>query len=601
MDPIFLNYKVAIRPLEYEFYDIQLKDHFIINSDIYLNKCKCIHKHNKTICPIRLKNVCKCNTINRLYIPNQNLLFHFDKHHLLRKCAKCVHVHKTPCGKCLNCNTNLKCIVESEFECNYTFNVVCNSCNQLTKNITHSELIKYHLYNIHRDDLFYICKKHYHFHTNDIVSNKMCFIQDQKCCEEAVNLKDFQSSFFIYANVYNKKYNKHTYKKHIVFDPKIWTEQSNNSFVTWINSILNDSDQISKYYESFINSNFKIPEIVNYKSGGDSYIRNEVTGFKTGGLYQTAIISPGLSEEFVLIPQCLWYKLEKEYYMNLVGVVRYPSFYITSMQICKVKMNPDPNIQVIVLPCTLSKGMKQDQDGDKNGIYFLKLCSNGKYDRTKSFDFKICNVEMSLALNNCRSLFSEPRYQFSEHNIAFLHRKYDVFKDDEFYKRTYKLGHVKMMEAACGYLRHLYLIFRNKLIDENKKEDGYILKIDDYLQKNNTLKTIIDIGVKTNSHLLDVFNEALTQKPLPLSSKLYAPNGLVTQMNRYIMTGKKLSTDGHTEFKLIYNKEGIIICCGVLWNNDKLLADFKPFSNMYSFVFNKTSLRLCLEDILNSE
>lgn len=601
MDPVFLNYRVAIKPLEYEFYDVQLKDHFRINTDIFLNKCKCIHKHNKTICPIRLKSVCKCQSPNRLFIPNQNLLFHFDKQHHIRKCLKCVHKHEAPCGKCLNCNTNLKCIVDKPFACNFTFNAICNSCNQLTENVEHSELIKYHLYNIHRDDLFYICKKHYHIHTNHVVSNKMCFIQAVRCCDEAINMKDFESSFFIYANVYNKKYNKYNYKKHIVFDPKIWTEQSNNSFVTWVNSILYDSDQVSKHYDSFINSNFKIPEIINYKSGGDSFIRNEVTGFKTSGLYQTAIISPALEEDCVLVPQYLWDKLEKDYFMDLAAVVRYPSFYLTSMEICKIKRNSDPDIQVIVLPCTLSKGMKQDQDGDKNGIFFLKLRVNGKYDRTKSFEFKLCKIEMSLALNNCRSLFSEPRYQFSEHNIAFLHRKYDIFKHNEFFARTFHLGHFNMMEAACGYLRSEYLIFRDLLIHENKKEDGYILNVYDYLQQNNTLKNIIDIGVKTNARLLDVFNDSLTKKPQPLMSKLHGLDGLVPQMNRYIDSSKKLSTDGHIEFKLIYNKEGVIMCCGILWNNEKRLGDFKRFSNLYSLTFNKTSLKLCIEDILNSE
>lgn len=602
-EPVFVNYNVSIQPLKIKLYDVQLKDHCYLNSDLFLSNCTCIHKHNKELCPIRLNSVCKCSSKNRLFIQNQYLLNHHEAiKQNLRICTNCVHIHEPPCGKCINCNIGIKCIIDESFECSYTTNVLCEHCKQFTKSIKNSDSLKSHFYNIQREELFYLCPKHVHYHKNPIIANKPCYIQSIKCCEEAINIIDLKSSFSVYVNEYDKKYKRYNYKKRIIYNPAIWTEQSTNSFVTWIYSVLYDLNSSKDHLDNLLNAKYTIPEVSVYKSGGDSVIRNEFTGFTSGGFYQTTTMSPSLPEDCVLIPQEIWDKAEKEgYYLHIVFIKRDPSFYTTSMFVCRGIRNPDPTIRTLILPCSLSKPMKQDQDGDKNGIYLLKLCVVKNFDRTKSFLYKICKLEMSMALNNCITLLAEPRYQFSEHNIVFFHRMKEQFMKDEFFSKTFHMGHNAMIEAACGYLRKEYMQFREILIESNKIGYRHVLTIYDYLQQTNNLQMIIDSGAKTNKRLLQVLNDNLTKPTLPLNQKLHGLDGLIPQMNRYIESSKKLSDDGHIQFILLYACEELKISLGILWYNMVCLGDFRKFSNFYCYLFNEASLELSLKDLLEAE
>ncbi|AYP97967.1 DiNV CH01M ORF53-like protein [Mauternbach virus] len=119
-DPLFLTNKLRIVNISYtkNVYDYQLKDHFLNHETLRELQCNCpSHKHNKMPCTIVTGPIClKCKTPTLEIINFQSFLFHPE---LATKnpLSCCSHVHEPPCRRCINCQTNMPCVITAPFEC----------------------------------------------------------------------------------------------------------------------------------------------------------------------------------------------------------------------------------------------------------------------------------------------------------------------------------------------------------------------------------------------------------------------------------------------------------------------------------------------------
>lgn len=586
--PLFLTHKVRVRPLNLIIYDYQLRDHLINTKGLFISECKCQHSHSKMQCPFRISNYCeKCNKFNQSFFDFHHLLYHHSSEHkaLYQFTCGCRHTHRPPCNRCLNCRTGLQCIVHFEFECNFTTEIFCRKCDRLTQEIPRSRMIKNHIYNV-RDDL-YICKRHTHTHVN---SMKTCFLQSTKCCEDAILINDYNRSFHIYDSKNGKKY--------LVYNPSIWIDQSTNRYISWLTAIvydLTDNDIIEKRYEKFITSSFKISNIKSYKSGGDSVIRTDLTGFLTKGIYQTSIISCTIPEDIVLIPQAIYDLSAPDYYMDYVIVKRDPSFHQTSTFAMRAIRNEDPSIQCIVIPDEIAKPLNQDCDGDKNGIYLLAKCTQPSFDRTESYSFKVAVMEMQLAYDNRLTLFGEPRYLISENNLVAMYRNRDHFNSDPFFKRTFTAGGRQMVETGCGYNRQEYQEFRKKIIAYNKEPHRNVITLQDLFGNSQKLMSIPLSGAKGSELSFQILMNNLRTSSQLTDRK----DELLYQMDRYIESSKKMSNLGHNQFVMLYSIQDLIALNGNIYLNKIHFADYKKFSSAFCLMFNEASLDSFIHDLEN--
>lgn len=228
-----------------------------------------------------------------------------------------------------------------------------------------------HIYNT-KVPTFYICSTHWHYH--NLFPAIPCIIQTFKCCTNAIFIKDYTRCFAI--TIKNRAMlmqvdggkirNQNSAKKDksfIIFDPSIWREQSYNHFLSFIRAIILDrkvnlSTIIVDRYHRFEFSHFAISNIKKYISGKESIIRTAITGYDTTGIYQTSIISCTIPYHSVVLPQNLYNMLKTDGYdLDLILVNRDPSLLTTCLYVCSVFMNPDPNIDVVVISDQQSKGV----------------------------------------------------------------------------------------------------------------------------------------------------------------------------------------------------------------------------------------------------
>lgn len=371
--------------VNYSIYDFQLQDHFLNATNLNVLQCGCNnHKHNKEPCRIVYEPECsKCKTPTRLLTTYQSLLFHPELAvRALTKC--CTHIHEPPCLRCINCKTAQPCIVTAPFECTTSTDVVCHlNPNQFTIEESAPDIkIEEHIYNT-KVPTFYLCSVHMHYHT--IYPTIPCIMQTFKCCDNAVFIKDYTQCFAVTiknrgvppttstrANSKNaggsgktgqsKAQQKNRDQSFIIFDPSIWREQSYNHFLSFIRAIIIDpkinSNTIMDRYRRYESSNFAISNIKKYISGKESIIRTAITGFDASGIYQTSIISCTIPYHTVVLPQKLYKLLEADGYdTDLVMVNRDPSLLSTCMYVCSVFVNPDPDIDVVIISDQQSKGV----------------------------------------------------------------------------------------------------------------------------------------------------------------------------------------------------------------------------------------------------
>lgn len=320
-------------------------------------------------------------------------------------------------------------------------------------------MIREHVYNT-RFPIFYFCNAHRHFHDHPRFPDAVCLIQSYRCCEQAIRVDDYDFSFVVtvtrskssddlspdawpgnatHFSQENRKSNGRQPRtvEYIVYDPRIWREQSFNHFVSFIRAVISLPEAAKERYGRFEESNFSISNIKRYKSGKESIVRTTVTGFETRGLYQTATISCLLPRDELLLPRNLYQLMERDGYdLSLVCVKRDPSIKSTCMFVCRARENPNPDSRTIIIPDAISKPMNQDQDGDKNAVYALRKRTDDGYDSTKSFRYVQARFELASAFRRPLTIIGTPRYLLSETNIVLIERERDSLKHLEFDART---------------------------------------------------------------------------------------------------------------------------------------------------------------------
>lgn len=600
--PQFFSHKVSISPLELKIYDYQLRDHLMIDSNIYIANCNCNHKHNNRPCSFRNTLYCdinKCsskNKPNKIFLEYKYLLFHkvglgFN----LSRCDSCSHTHKPNCESCINCKTGKPCIIDTPFECNLTENEIC--CNKFTTPLQEASNLSKHFYNIKPNQPFFICKKCKHYHNNDEKLNKTreCWIQSKQCCEHAMKLIDYPDSFFIYHKIFKSTHNKYVFISKLIYTPKIWQQLS--LFVSLLTAIVYNFDPkvIKTRFEKFNVAPTKIPSLKIYKSGGDSIIRSNITGFPTKGAYQTSVISCVLEHNKVLVPKPIYNAAKKSnFFLDLCVVKRDPSFHPTSLYVLWLWVTPEPCIGISE---SISKPLNQDQDGDKNVIYFLEQFTADGFNKITSFLMKLVRMELSLAYKVRITLICRPRLCFSERNLLNMYRNQENFMQNPFFKRTYKYGPKFMIEAGCTYLKDEYDEFSKFLIDFNKNSSINVITLSDIFQKTSKLKDIVDSGVKPNTRTLQHLKERLFDSTNLLEKK----NTNIVQVNEYLNSSKTLRDTGHNQFICLYSNQDMTIHLGNVHLNKKFLADYKTNSCFFTHMSNQAALKLFMLDLIEGE
>ncbi|KAI5630617.1 lef-9 [Venturia canescens] len=605
--PLFLTHKIRIDRLSkrYNVHDFQLRDHLLTAQDIYTSRCKCVHTHNKKRCPFVTVAFCeKCQVANRRFINYRSLLFHRDIQHChLYEC--CVHIHEPPCNRCLGCKTRHTCLVQQPFECTFTTHAVCTKHDpaRFTKPTASSEFLYEHMYNT-RMPIFYFCQCHKHEHisispTTMLELGAPCYIQTYKCCDKALLVTEFDSSFILTTTKLislnsGTMAQRLVNAEYVIFDPSIWREQSVNHFISLLRAFVSMPELVLERYKRFESSNFVVSNVKAYRSGKLSIIRTSITGFETKGIYQTSTISCTLHYSEVLIPRKIYELMRFDYDLNLVAVKRDPSIKQTCTFVCRAIENPDPEVDTIVIPDAIAKPLNQDQDGDKNGVYVLPIVTANGYHRAESFLHKLAKLELAMAFRRKLTLIATPRYSFSENNLMLMRRKAsELSQCSEFFRTTAQYGTKFMLEVGCAYMEREYDEFCRLLLKMNDSDEREVVTVDDIALLTDKLPAVVQSGAKGDKETLVTLFDNICNDFTLFDKK----RAMIDQMNRYISSSKDLSQIGRKQFISLYATHDLVALLGTLFLNKVFIADYKPFASAGTFMFNQASLDMFIADL----
>lgn len=460
-----------------------------------------------------------------------------------------------------------------------------------------------HIYNT-KNPIFYFCFKHAHYHKSHPTIK--CIIQEFQCCDEATSVEDFTECFTITtlssptASSSSTKTNRNDIKKAtewIIYDPSIWRDQSYNHFMSFIRAIIVSPADMAERYKRFESSNFTISSIRRHISGKESKIRTAVTGFETYGAYQTSTISCIIPYFVVVLPAKLYDELNSEGFdLDLVLVKRDPSILQTCMYVCAVRRHDDPRCLVTTISDQQSKGMNQDQDGDRNAQYLLRKRYNG-YDCTKSFDYKVAKMEMANAFCEKKTLIGTHRYHLSETRILKIKRHPEDFRSSVLFEKCQQIGgDVKSInEAGAGYLADEHDYFQELLRQHTENETPSYIKVSDILLETERLPSIVTSGAKGNINLIEMLLDNISSvngKTLTDKTK-----DMIDLCNKYITSSQDLSRNGRKQFAALYSAHDLVSFNGNIYINKLCYANYEDFASAGTFLFNNTSLKLFVLDL----
>lgn len=463
--------------------------------------------------------------------------------------------------------------------------MVCDLNNKIfakdetAKNI----LIHEHIYNT-KSPIFYFCFKHAHQHVSH--PSTKCIINHFECCEDAVSVLKFTEGFAVTTTT--GKVTEYT-----IYDPSVWRDQSINHFMSFIRAVITAPDAVPERYKRFTTSRFDNININNHISGKGSYIRTSVTGFETLGIYQTSIISCKIKYYEVILPQKLYDLLETQHFdLDYVMVKRDPSILPTCMYVCAARRNVDSSIITTVISDQQSKGLNQDQDGDKNAIYFLRKQING-YDCTKSYWYKVAKMELAAAFRQKKTFIGNPRYLLSENSLLKIGLHSEAFIHIPFFRKTYQEGPQFMNDAAASYLSNEYDEFQDALIQHNKNEIPKLITVDDVTLKTPELKNIVESGAKGDKSHIKMLLEGIMKNWTILERK----RDMLELYSKYITSSQNLSRDGRKQFAALYAAHDFCSEFTNLYINKKHVASYKNNVIAGTFQFNKALMRLGFKDL----
>ncbi|CAH0393254.1 unnamed protein product [Bemisia tabaci] len=384
------------------------------------------------------------------------------------------------------------------------------------------------------------------------------------------------------------------YDSYVIVDPSLWLEQSKSYFISLIKAVILSPALVADRFSKFENASFRVSNIKAYRSGKSSMIRTNVTGFVTEGIYQTAIISCTLPHDAILVPQKIYDLLMGDFDIVLLPTKRDPAINTTCMFVLIALRNPDPSIETLVVPSAIVKSMGQDQDGDKDGCYALRIRSKNGFDRRDSFVHRLARLEMALAMRTNKTLIGSPRLSFSESDLLLMHRKQEELRrSDSFFRKTHSKGIRYMIEAGCGYRRQEYETFTEKLLLINSRQERHCLTIDDVLGHKAALTEVVDSGAKGHREMIPILTDSIKSNNTMHDKCLE----MREQLNRYITSGQELRQSGRGQFNCIYASEDLTMVNGCLFLNKDFAFDLKPFTCSYTLRYSEASLKEFLEDL----
>jgi hypothetical protein len=600
--PLFLTNKLVINELsaDVNIHDYQLRDHFLNLNNLYAVECKCLRqKHYGKPCRIIHEPTCsRCKRPAQLLVSFQALLFHGDMIDNKLTYGQ-PHYHEPPCHRCINCRTLQVCVVPQRFECNISTHVVCPQTGRFNRSLTTQNIITHeHVYDI-KHPIFYLCQRHVHYHVSDLKTP--CLVQTRPCCERATHIQDYRQCFVITTHQPHETTLTKRKTEYIIFDPHIWREQSFNKFMSFVRAVISVPEVAVDRYKSFESSNFAIANIKRYKSGKASIMRTAVTGFETQGLYQTATISCLIPYYAVVVPQQLYRILcEQHYDLDYVLVKRDPSLLPTCMYVCALFCNPDENVNTLTISDQQSKGLNQDQDGDKNAVYFIQK-HDGRYDATALYTYKISKMELAAAFRNKCSLLGRPRYLLSETTMLLLERYRTALLNEPtnvYFHKTANKGLQFINDASAGYLRDEYDEFQRLLMHYNRTVVPLsFITTDDLTLKHDRLYSIVKSGAKGARELLDLFLSNIQH----MKSLLDRKKDMIDLCNKYIVSNQDLSRNGRKQFTSLYAAQDLIAFNEAIYINKIFYADYSEFPTAVTFMFAEVSLELFLDDLLAAD
>jgi len=618
--PLFLTTKYAILPLQLNIFDFQLRDHYRKVNDLYCRTCECSnHLHKKQKCVLTSKPSCpRCGAATSVYLPYYVDLFHRDVLALganqelsLFRCTKQhYHTHTPPCEECIGCKTNSVCVVPGPIECVYATTSVCQQHSRFALN--YNEFVYEHL--MENNSLFYICSRHAHIHWRNSVhravsrrrktdrelvelestyDRALCYVQLNKCCDEAVLINDYTHSFLITQTSdyvdgpINKSANSYT-----IYNPALWKDHAKSQFVSLIKAVLLYPELVADRYSKFEESNYKVGNINKYKSGNHSGVRIKITGFDAKSAFQTSTISSRLKRQYTVLPVNLYESLESDFDLDFGLVIRHPGINYTCLYVQKILKHRDPSVQTITINHHIAKGLNQDQDGDKNIIFFLP-----RYRGT--FAEKLARYEISDAFDREQTLLCENRYSFSENSRLLIYRNASWLQErSSFFRKTYALGLAYMLDAGHGYLRDEYSKFCD-LVDELNERNVYAVTFDDLCGTTNLIDSIVASEAKGHQESVRVFRDKLFHTSSQFSDECHRQDSN-KQMNRYIKSSVEVRNIGRESFILINGQQDLKIAAGVVTLNNINYADLKPSAGFLTFLQNYASFDQYTKDLLDA-
>ncbi|UDM55435.1 Lef-9 [Phenacoccus solenopsis nudivirus] len=622
--PLFLTVKCAIIPLKVKIYDFQLRDHYRKINNIRVNSCDCSsHSHKRQKCYITYEMMCsRCGKPTLTYLPYFVDYFHktilrdgFNQELCVFRCNRQhSHTHYPPCGECLGCKTEDKCIVPGPVECIYDTTSECEPYGHSKSAMINSELVYEHL--MENNSLFYICSVHAHYHKRSkeerymvnarrknermiaeldaSYDNVVCYVQMSKCCQHAILIDEYMRSIKIVktTDIVDGPINKKP-TEYVIYESSMWKEHSKSQFISFLKSILLYPNVSSERYAKFEESRFKIGNIGKYKSGNHSGVRTKITGFETCSAFQTATISSELPRNVAVLPMSVYDNLTENFDLTYGLVVRHPAINSTCLYVLRILRNPDPNVQTITINHYIAKGLNQDQDGDKNFVFFLRTFSD-------TYTEKLARFEIQNAYDREKTLIGGNRFSFSENTRLLIERnKNELLKSSTFYRKTHRYGLNYMLEAGSSFLKDEFAEF-TKTLDDINQRNVYVITFDDLLGRTERISSIVKSEAKGHKKSIEEFNRRLFDRDLKFKNFEHQRESK-NQMNKYINSSVNVQNIGRESFILINSQQDLKINTGNVFLNNVPFADLKPSAAFMTLINNNASYDQFYKAIFESD
>lgn len=620
----------AVAPASYAVYDHQLRDHFVTaTADLYA--CECLnHKHNAATCSVVTERECaRCQRATVPLLTRAELLFHHSALTVRRLMRCCRHVHTPPCGRCINCRVepldelpaaHRGCVVRAAFECDVSTEAVCAHASgpTFTRDVLRAQpnlALHEHMYDVRRPEFFF-CHRHRHTHRDH--PGLVCYIwAGQACCDQARSVRALTESFVVFgtnshlttnaaaaasaaadstaADAAEDEFDKPPVAKRarrsvpapsaaasaaakpaepvvlhrwVVYSPAIWRDQACNHFMSFVRACVVTPEVAPDRFQRFADAAFYIP-LKQYVSGKDSFVRSAVTGFNTDGVYQTATISCLQRYDVVMLPQNLYDMLAPRYDLSLVMLKRDPSLNPNCQYTLRAVRNPDPTITVVTISDQISKGLNQDQDGDRDAIYLVPT-RRGPYDATQTTRFLCSRFERAQAFRNRRTVVARPRFRLSEtgrletwRNRAWLAERCAG------YARVSHLSCDQIDDAFAGYLADWHEPFQQLVRDLLRTSRPSLVTAADLLLETDRLRSVYASGTKGNRALLEMLVRKLRAPGTTPAERL--PETLALH-NKYVRSNRELSRSGRRLFVLLFSAGDLVQVLDRLYLCSQLMA-----------------------------